>query len=143
MIFKYSKTKILVLLTILPFFAFAQFTENRIYEPKGVGGGGALSGFNMSPYSDVWMTGSDLGTAYRSVTDGYTWYPVSHTETTFSNDLPNAAYFGFNPDSNIVFHTYEGCKPERSTDGGLTWQAITSLQNLLPTTGYDLSLIHI
>ena len=31
------------------------------YHPKGVGGGGALSSFSMSPYSKLWLIATDMG----------------------------------------------------------------------------------
>ncbi len=127
-----SKKLIFALLLLLPFYLFSQ-----AYTTKGVGGGGALAGFSISPYSDLWFAGSDLGTLYRSADEGHSWYPVHHYEARFSNDLPNAAYIGFNPDTSIVFHAYGGCVPKRSTDAGLTWTDISSLIDLLPTTGYN------
>lgn len=35
------------------------------YKPKGVGGGGALSSFSMSPYSKLWFVGTDMGERRR------------------------------------------------------------------------------
>ena len=31
------------------------------YRPMGVGGGGAMSSFSMSPYNDLWFVGTDMG----------------------------------------------------------------------------------
>ena len=109
----------------------------KTYEQRGIGGGGAMSGFSISPYSNHWFVGTDMGHIYRSTDKGKNWRAVSHFETRFSADLPNACYLGFNPDTNIVFHAFEGCTPQRSTDGGLTWATITDLQSKLPTTGYN------
>ncbi len=131
------KRELLLLLIIGAIINIPISTAQINYEQRGVGGGGAMSSFSMSPYSDLWFVGTDMGHLYRSTDAGVNWKAVSHFETTFSADLPNACYVGFNPDVNIVFHAYEGCKPQRSTDGGVTWTTITSLQNLLPTTGYD------
>ncbi|MEM7035713.1 MAG: T9SS type A sorting domain-containing protein [Bacteroidota bacterium] len=115
----------------------SNLNAQSIYEPRGVGGGGALSGFSISPYSDLWFVGTDMGTLYRSSDAGAHWRAVSHFETRFSGDLPNAAYLGFNADTNLVFHTYEGCIPQMSMDGGLTWDTLHGLLNLLPTGGYE------
>ena len=87
---------ITLLLLTLPFIA-----NTQTYTAKGIGGGGALSGFSISPYSDTWFVGTDMGTLFRSTNEGVSWYPVDHFEATFSNDLPNACYVGFNPDPNI------------------------------------------
>jgi hypothetical protein len=93
-----------VILCILCVIAIFQSVSAQMYTPKGVGGGGALSGFSISPYSDHWFVGTDMGTLYRSANEGESWYPVSHFETRFSNDLPNACYIGFNPDTTVFFH---------------------------------------
>lgn len=130
----YSFSSLLFLLLNIPFLLFSQ-----TYEQRGVGGGGAMSGFSMSPYSDLWFVGTDMGHIYRSTDRGASWRAVDHFQAQFSADLPNATYLGFNPDVDIIFHAYEGCAPKRSTDGGLTWTALTSLENLLPTGGYDFS----
>ena len=119
----------------LIFFVFSFSIHAQTYEQRGVGGGGAMSGFSMSPYSDLWFVGTDMGHIYRSTDRGVSWRAVDHFQARFSSDLPNASYLGFNPDVNIVFHAFEGCTPKRSTDAGLTWNSITSLENLLPPNG--------
>lgn len=126
-------------LILLFFFCISLPLFSQTYEQRGVGGGGAMSGFSMSPYSDLWFVGTDMGHIYRSTDRGISWRAVDHFQAQFSADLPNATYLGFNPDINIIFHAYEGCAPKRSTDGGLSWTAISSLENLLPTGGYDFS----
>jgi hypothetical protein len=58
--------------------------SDRVYPggfaPKGVGGGGALSSFSISPYSKLWLVGTDMGTLYRSTDAGSTWSPISHLQ---------------------------------------------------------------
>ena len=46
------------------------------WAPRGVGGGGATSALSFSPYTDLWFVGTDMGTLFRSVDRGQSWWPV-------------------------------------------------------------------
>lgn len=94
------------------------------YSPRGIGGGGAMSGFSISPYSPLWFVGTDMGTLFRSPDEGENWYPVNHFQTTFHYRLDDSAYVGFNPDPQVVFYARGGKAPQRSADGGVTWKLI-------------------
>lgn len=96
------------------------------YESRGIGGGGAMDSFSMSPYSNLWFVGTDMGTLFRSINNGASWDAISHSQTTFSYDLPNSATIGFSADGITVFHAYAGCFPQRSSDSGVTWEYIDS-----------------
>ncbi len=96
------------------------------YSPRGVGGGGAMSGFSISPYSSLWFVGTDMGTLFRSVDRGTSWHPVSHFQTTFSSLLDVAVNIGFSSDPYTLFHAPAGINPVRSTDGGITWYPVAS-----------------
>lgn len=98
--------------------------DDQIYKPRGVGGGGAMSGFSISPYSSLWFVGTDMGTLFRSVDKGGTWIPINQSQTTFSSDLKNAVGVGFSSNPLIVFHAPAGVKPTRSVDAGRTWTTI-------------------
>lgn len=98
----------------------------RIYEPRGIGGGGAMSGFSISPYSSLWFVGTDMGTLFRSVDRGVTWHGINHTQTTYSSDLDSAAGVGFSADPEVVFHAPAGRVPVRSDDAGIHWSRISS-----------------
>lgn len=94
------------------------------YKPIGVGGGGALSGVAISPYSDLWFVGTDMGTLFRSTDFGASWIPVNHLEAVFDSDLDRATSPGFSSDGTTVFHASRGVNPKRSMDGGLTFKSI-------------------
>jgi photosystem II stability/assembly factor-like uncharacterized protein len=102
------------------------------YQPRGVGGGGAMSGFSMSPYSSLWFVGTDMGTLYRSDNKGTSWQGIPYKQVNFYRDLTLSSSVGFSPDQNTVYWASAGCDPKTSNDGGQTWQKMTGLQTLLP-----------
>ena len=110
------------------------------FQPRGIGGGGAMSSFSMSPYSDTWFVGTDMGTLFRSINRGAFWKPISHYQARYSASLPYSAYLGFCSDSNIVFYASEGRNPQRTADGGVTWPFIPSLGDQLYTHESDRKL---
>jgi hypothetical protein len=95
------------------------------YIPWGVGGGGAMSGVAISPYTNLWFVGTDMGTLFRSTDYGKSWNAVNHHQTTFSSDLTKAVSPGFAADGSTVFHCFGGVNPQRSLDGGLTFNKIS------------------
>lgn len=95
------------------------------YKPLGVGGGGAMSGVAISPYSDTWFVGTDMGTLFRSDDRGQNWIPVSHFETVFNSDLASAVSPGFASDGKTIFHASAGINPQRSLDGGVTFNSMS------------------
>lgn len=107
-------------------YQFPDDPNTHIYEPRGIGGGGAMSGFSISPYSSLWFVGTDMGTLFRSINRGLSWIPVNHFQTTYSSDLDSAVGIGFSPDTDIVFHAPAGRTPMRSEDAGVTWSRITA-----------------
>lgn len=94
------------------------------YETLGIGGGGAISGISISPYSSLWFVGTDMGTLFRSVNYGQSWDAVYHLEAVFSPDIDHAVSVGFSSDPNILFHASGGKIPVRSLDGGKSWDPI-------------------
>jgi photosystem II stability/assembly factor-like uncharacterized protein len=112
---------------------FTATAAEQIYKPVGVGGGGAMSGLSMSPYSSLWFVGTDMGTLFRSVDRGVTWLPISQTQTKFSSDLTSAVGVGFSSNPSVVFHAPAGVNPVRSTDAGRTWTAIPAAKFALAT----------
>ena len=103
--------------------------------PLGIGGGGAMSGFSTSPYSNVWFVGTDMGTLFRSDNQGVTWSAVNHFETTYGALLEHSAPVGFSSDPNVMFHAPEGLNPVMSKDSGITWQTI-NINNNTARIGY-------
>lgn len=104
----------------------APAASEHIYEARGIGGGGAMSGFSISPYSSLWFVGTDMGTLFRSVDRGVTWAGINHTQTTYSSDLDSAVGVGFSADPQVVFHAPAGRAPVRSSDAGIHWSAVAS-----------------
>ncbi|MBT4497828.1 MAG: hypothetical protein HOC74_08910 [Gemmatimonadetes bacterium] len=116
------------------------------YGAMGVGGGGAMTGFSMSPYSEVWFIGTDMGTLFRSEDVGTSWQPVHHFQTTYGEcqlDVDDRiAPVGFSADSRVMFHApYTNYPrifpPVRSEDGGIHWKRMKKLQELLHKRGRD------
>lgn len=95
------------------------------YLPIGVGGGGAMSGVAISPYSNLWFVGTDMGTLFRSTDQGLSWEAVNHLQAVFNSDLSRAVAPGFSADGSTIFHASAGINPKRSSDGGLTFASIT------------------
>jgi photosystem II stability/assembly factor-like uncharacterized protein len=92
------------------------------YQPRGVGGGGAMAAFSISPYAKLRFVGTDMGTLFRSTDGGARWIPISHAQITFGKDLTYAGYVGFSSDKKTVFYAPTGRNPKRSTDAGVTWK---------------------
>ncbi len=98
---------------------------NKSFFPLGIGGGGAMSGFSMSPYQqNLWFVGTDMGTLFRSTDQGDSWVPISDLQTTYGNDLENSAPIGFSADGKTLFHAPNGINPVKSNDSGITWNSI-------------------
>jgi photosystem II stability/assembly factor-like uncharacterized protein len=99
--------------------------QQRYYTPLGVGGGGAMSGFAISPYANLWLVGTDMGTLFRSTDYGESWNAINHNEAVFSSILPDAVSPGFSSDGKTVFHASQGINPIRSIDGAITFEDIS------------------
>lgn len=95
------------------------------YLPMGIGGGGAMSGVSISPYTNLWFVGTDMGTLFRSTDLGQTWNAVNHNQATFDSDLTRSVSVGFSADGTTVFHAPAGVNPLRSSDGGITFSKIS------------------
>ncbi|MBI3558661.1 MAG: hypothetical protein HY074_20530, partial [Deltaproteobacteria bacterium] len=94
------KTRQYMKLTLVLFLLFGSLNAAHAaplqYIPRGIGGGGAMSGFSISPYSDLMFVGTDMGTLFRSANGGKTWLPIHHSQVGFDSNLEHAAYVGFN-----------------------------------------------
>jgi len=99
--------------------------NERKYTPLGVGGGGAMSGFAISPYANLWLVGTDMGTLFRSTDYGKSWNAINHNEAVFSSILPDAVSPGFSSDGKTVFHASQGINPIRSIDGAINFEKIS------------------
>ncbi|MBC7427365.1 MAG: tandem-95 repeat protein [Bacteriovorax sp.] len=95
------------------------------YSPRGVGGGGAMSGVSLSPYANLWFVGTDMGTLFKSTDLGQSWNAVNHNQAVYDSDLTKAVSVGFSSDGVTVFHASAGITPKRSTNSGDTFTAIS------------------
>jgi len=95
------------------------------YLPRGVGGGGAMASYSISPYSDLRFVGTDMGTLFRSTDRGKNWTPVNQAQVQFNSDLSLAGEVGFSSDAKTVFFADAGRDPKRSRDAGLSWSSIS------------------
>lgn len=91
------------------------------YKPLGVGGGGAMSGVSISPYTNLWFIGTDMGTLFKSTDLGQSWNAVNHLQAVFDSDLTRSVSVGFSADGKTVFHASAGINPKRSSDSGDTF----------------------
>ncbi len=113
---------ILLLFILLAYFKIIAQTE---YQPQGIGGGGAMSSFSMSPYdTDLWFVATDMGTVFRSTNQGKSWDPVDHMQLTYSSNLYLSSPLGFSADPNVILFANNGNTAYRSTNKGLTWSVI-------------------
>lgn len=115
------KTKI-----FLPIFIHFIFISNvysqTVYSPQGIGGGGAMSSFSMSPSDkNLWLVATDMGTIFRSLDQGESWLPVDHGQVQYSSNLNLSSPFGFCGDPNIILFAKAGKRVYRTTDQGATW----------------------
>ena len=102
--------------------------SDKMYQVRGVGGGGAMSGLSISPWDDTFFVGTDMGTLFRSTDAGKLWYPVSHYEAKYFSVLAVSAPVGFTSQPNVVvFATchpdvqVRDCVAQRSVNGGVTF----------------------
>lgn len=98
------------------------------YSCRGQGGGGAYSNYSMSPYNGVTFTGCDGSQLIRSP-DGVNFFPCPQSVVTVNANFPSypPMSVGFASDGATCFYAPGGVGPLRSTDGGITWPAMTGL----------------
>jgi hypothetical protein len=88
-----------------------------------------MSGFSMSPFSKLWLVGTDMGTLFRSLDQGMTWTPIDQRQVRFPTNLSFVGPVGFSADSQTLFFapcnggpaSSDPCVAKRSSDGGVTW----------------------
>ena len=116
--------------------------QNQSWVPMGIGGGGAQSSFSMSPISDLWFVGTDMGMLYRSEDRGTTWTAVSHLQARYSQNLPVSSPIGFSgTNPKVALHApcfltislHQPCAVLRSEDAGHTWSPV----NVTAPSGAD------
>ena len=94
------------------------------YTPRGIGGGGAMASYSISPYANLRFVGTDMGTLFYSEDTGRSWTPVDQRQITYSSDLAHASDVGFSADGKTVFFASGGRSPMRSLDRGVHWDEI-------------------
>jgi photosystem II stability/assembly factor-like uncharacterized protein len=90
-----------------------------------------MSGFSISPYSEVRFVGTDMGTLFRSPDGGAHWIAVDHEQTRFDVNLEYASEVGFSSDPNLMFFAPAGRDPVLSLDAGIHWKSIGGLKTRL------------
>ena len=111
----------------------------QVFEPRGVGGGGALFAPSFSPFNanDLYVA-SDMGQIFHTTNLGQSWDTVTFREiqgnsgasVQFTND--SAIRYSLDYTSLLA----NAVTPSKSTDGGLTWTRLTAD----PTDGGAFSL---
>lgn len=114
----------LIILFSLAVSLLSAFAKIMNYEPRGIGGGGAMAGLSLSPYSHLWFVGTDMGTLFRSENEGQSWEAVNQRQAAFDSNLNQSSSVGFSADPLVVFYAEGGKKPKRSIDAGVHWQSI-------------------
>jgi len=105
-------------------------THASLYQPQGIGGGGAFTSFSMSPYDpNLWFVATDMGILFRSLDQGASWQPVDQAQIFYSSNLHYSAPLGFCADPNIVLFANEGRNPIRSIDKGSYWFPVSMSLN--------------
>lgn len=84
-----------------------------------------MSGVSISPYTNLWFVGTNMGTLFKSTDLGQSWNAVNHLQAVFNSDLTRAVSIGFSADGKTVFHAAAGIDPKRSTDSGDTFASIS------------------
>ena len=116
-----------MILFLFYFFQVSQVHASTPYEARGIGGGGAFTGYAMSPYAPFRFVATDMGTLFRSDDRGKSWAPVSHAQMTLGSDLSRETEMGFSSDKKTIYYSDSGKSPKRSLDGGVTWSSISIL----------------
>ncbi len=113
--------------------ALAQPTQ---WSARGLGGGGALFAPSLSPHNgnELFMA-CDMSELFHSASFGATWEMIPFTELQASS----GGRVQFTSDPKILYcidYAHDQARPVKSTDGGVTWQPLTSD----PTNGEAWSL---
>jgi photosystem II stability/assembly factor-like uncharacterized protein len=98
--------------------------SDTLYSPRGIGGGGALASYSISPYSPLRFVGTDMGTLFRSLDGGKSWIPINQAQASFGSDLSLSTELGFSSDGKSVFYSDSGHDPKRSRDQGASFTAM-------------------
>ena len=93
------------------------------YKPKGVGGGGELSGFSMSPYNDLWFVGTDMGECWQPA--GWVWDRGSHRAHPCTAQPVSLGQPARHPCPNLQCATGS---LYRSTNAGASWEPVPHSQ---------------
>lgn len=92
------------------------------YTQLGVGGGGAMTSLSFSPYTNVWLVGTDMGTLFRSIDNGDSWTPIDKKFFTLTSDLSLTTKPMFFPDAKTILFSPDSKRIFRSSDNGDSWE---------------------
>lgn len=97
------------------------------YSQMGVGGGGAMTSLSFSPYSNLWLVGTDMGTLFRSSNQGQTWHPIDKKYFTLTSNLSLSSKVGFFSDGRSLIFSSDSKRIFLSKDSGESWLELNSL----------------
>lgn len=95
-----------------------------LYSSRGVGGGGAMSSLSFSPYSNIWMVATDMGTLFVSANYGKNWMSVDKKYFTITPDLTKKTKPAFFSDAKTVIYSPDSKNLYRSLDHGISWEKL-------------------
>lgn len=92
------------------------------YTPMGVGGGGAMASLAFSPYSNIWMVATDMGTLFVSANHGDNWISVDKKYFSLTSELAKTTKAGFFVDGQSVIFSPNSKDIYLSRDYGISWE---------------------
>ncbi len=96
-----------------------------LWTTDGPGGGGALYGAVIAPNGqDLWVT-SDMSGIYHSRDLGQSWQMLNYHSSVGGVNGGSSTKIQFTSDPNTLYITNTSLNVAKSTDGGVTWAALS------------------
>lgn len=124
----YIKYKITLAGLFVGLFTGSLFAQSNNWQPRGIGGGGALFSPSISPYNaDEIFIACDMTDLFHTTNTGKDWqvvpfaeiraYPDTRVQFTNDPDILYAIHFDFKTDQRV---------PVKSNDGGSSWSPLAN-----------------